>query len=92
MAFQPRNLSVLAYANGFTLWHYTTDDEAANLGKAGYFDPAAEMLRAGDVMVANAGGESRGVPSDVVILAISDSRESGVAVAPVAATPQAEAA
>ncbi len=28
MAFQTKDLSVLAYANGFTLWHYTTDDPA----------------------------------------------------------------
>lgn len=53
MAFQARNLSVLAYANGFTLWHYTTVDPAESVAGAGYFDPAAEMLRAGDVILAN---------------------------------------
>lgn len=51
MAFQTKDLSVLAYANGFTLWHYTTADPAVALTKAGpgYFDPANAMLRAGDI-------------------------------------------
>ena len=53
MAFQARNLSVLAYANGFTLWHYTTVDAASVVDTAGYFDAAAEMLRVGDILIAN---------------------------------------
>jgi hypothetical protein len=53
MAFQARNLSVLAYANGFTLWHYTTVDPAATVDTSGYFDAAAEMLRVGDILIAN---------------------------------------
>ena len=28
MAFESKDLSVLAYANNFTLWHYTTIDAA----------------------------------------------------------------
>ena len=39
MAFQTKDLSVLAYANGFTLWHYTTGAHA--------------MLRAGDIILSN---------------------------------------
>ena len=39
MAFQNKNLSVLAYANGFTLWHYTTDDDIyAIMQDSSYFD------------------------------------------------------
>jgi hypothetical protein len=53
MAFQARNLSVLAYANGFTLWHYTTVDPASDVDTQGYFDPAEEMLRVGDMILAN---------------------------------------
>lgn len=52
MAFAVRNLSVLAYANGFTLWHYkaggdTLDEVAAK----GFFTSAADMLAAGDMMM-----------------------------------------
>jgi hypothetical protein len=46
---------VLAYANGFTLWHYTTADAAASVDNAGYFNAAADMLRAGDMILANTG-------------------------------------
>ena len=53
MACNCDNLSVLAYANGFTLWHYTTPDSAASLAGDGYFDAAADMLRAGDMLLAN---------------------------------------
>ncbi|CAA7619545.1 conserved hypothetical protein [Magnetospirillum sp. LM-5] len=53
MAYQSKDLSVLAYANGFTLWHYTTADTAASVDTAGYFNPAVDMLRAGDIIIAN---------------------------------------
>jgi hypothetical protein len=55
MAFQSKSLSSLAYANGFTVWHYRTGDLAAEIDNAGYFDAAAEMLRAGDFVLVNAG-------------------------------------
>ena len=55
MAFQTKNLSSLAYANGFTVWHYRTADLAAEVDNAGYFTAAAEMLRAGDFVLVNAG-------------------------------------
>lgn len=53
MAFQSKNLSVLAYANGFTLWHYTTADVATDVDTEGYFNGADEMLRTGDMILAN---------------------------------------
>lgn len=52
MAFASRDLGVLAYANGVTLWHYrSADDAIAAITAAGYFDPAAEMLRVADVVM-----------------------------------------
>jgi hypothetical protein len=53
MAFQSKNLSVLAYANGFTLWHYTTADAAGDVDTQGYFNGAGDMLRTGDMLLAN---------------------------------------
>ena len=54
MAFKVRNLSVLAYAQGFTLWHYKAEDVLANIASTGFFDPAADMLAAGDMMMVSA--------------------------------------
>jgi hypothetical protein len=53
MAYNPKNLSALAYANGFTLWHYKTPDVATEVDSAGYFNGAAAMLRVGDFVLAN---------------------------------------
>ncbi len=51
MALSLSNLSVLAYANNFTLWHYTTVDSAVNTG--GYFNNASDMMNVGDLIIVN---------------------------------------
>jgi hypothetical protein len=52
MAFALRNLSVLAYANGFTLWHYkATSDKLTQTAKTGYFADAADLLAEGDMVM-----------------------------------------
>lgn len=51
MAYIASDLSVLAYANNFTLWHYTTED--SSVASAGYFNPAASMLGVNDLIIAN---------------------------------------
>lgn len=51
MAFRQQDMGVLAYSNGFTLWHYRSDDTAATVTAAGYFNPAAASLRAGDMVL-----------------------------------------
>jgi hypothetical protein len=66
MAFQSKNLSVLAYANGFTLWHYTTTDLAADVDSAGYFNAAADMVRVGDMILANV--DTLGTPASGIYL------------------------
>lgn len=50
MGFAPEKLAVLAYANGFTLWHYDTEDDAQLLVSANYFAVASGMLRRGDLI------------------------------------------
>ncbi len=61
MAYQSKNLSVLAYANGFTLWHYTTTDLDTDVDTTGYFNTAADMVRVGDMVMANT--DTDGTPS-----------------------------
>ena len=58
MAFAVRNLSVLAYANGFTLWHYKSgQDGLARVEQPGFFGGASDMLAGGDLlMVSGADG------------------------------------
>jgi hypothetical protein len=55
MPFSHDRLSVVAYADGFTLWHYRgAPDTRATIGAIGYFTPASHMLRAGDLVIAGA--------------------------------------
>ena len=62
MSFAIRNLSVLAYAQGFTLWHYRANlptlgstlvppATVAEVSEPGFFDPAADMLAQGDMLL-----------------------------------------
>jgi len=60
MAFSIRNLSVLAYANGFTLWHYkAAADDQNSIGAAGYFNDAGDVLTAGDMVLVAATDSGR---------------------------------
>ncbi|MBN8875100.1 MAG: hypothetical protein J0H67_19865 [Rhodospirillales bacterium] len=55
MAFAIRNLSVLAYANGFTLWHYKAGkDRLETVGDDDFFADAADMLAVGDMVMVSA--------------------------------------
>jgi hypothetical protein len=77
MPFASRDLSVLAYANNFTLWHYTTID--SSVVTAGYFNSAATMLRVNDLMIVNL--DTDGTPSTVFYI-ITGNTGSVVTVAP----------
>lgn len=54
MAFQNKNLSVIAYANGFTLWHYAANEKLTNVATSGYFDSVKTLINTGDVIIINA--------------------------------------
>lgn len=54
MTMQLENLCCLGYANGFTLWHYKTDDFASAVAAEGYFDDAHKVLHVGDMIFINA--------------------------------------
>ena len=61
MAFDQSNLSVLAYANNFTLWHYASIDNSAAITGAGYFNSASDMVRVNDLVIINI--DTDGTPS-----------------------------
>ncbi|MFK7866500.1 MAG: hypothetical protein AB8B77_03575 [Alphaproteobacteria bacterium] len=81
MAFQSKNLSVISYANGFTLWHYASLDTGATMLEENYFGGASDALRSGDMILVN---------SDIAnaigcqMLAVSESLKSTVEVKPFA--------
>ncbi|MBD5405972.1 hypothetical protein HDR59_05500 [bacterium] len=73
MSMDSKNLSVLAYSNGFTLWHYKTTDEKAVVEASGYFNKVSNIFNVGDVIFASLGQTS----TDMTIYVVS-SVESGV--------------
>lgn len=93
MSFCAADLSVLAYANGFTHWHYRTADRLdqilRSIGGANdnaYFALAAEMLRPGDQITLNL-VDSAGIGlAHLAVTAIEGTR---VKLALLAATPAA---
>ncbi len=70
MAYDPKNLSALTYANGFTLWHYRTPDLPSEVDNLGYFNEAARMLRVGDFIFVNAAIDS--APSHGVMVVVAN--------------------
>ena len=53
--FTIRNLSVLAYAQGFTLWHYKGGTlPMAEMRAVGFFNSSADMLATGDMILMSA--------------------------------------
>jgi len=69
MAYSGKNLSVLSYANGFTLWHYTTTDLATAVAGSGYFNSASGMVCVGDVILANV--DTDGTPQTGVFVVVN---------------------
>jgi hypothetical protein len=60
MAFTIRNLSVLAYANGFTLWHYKSGKDRLDAVSGGnYLADASDMLTGGDLIMVTAADGAR---------------------------------
>jgi len=60
MAFAVRNLSVLAYAQGFTLWHYRTMGDPIEVAvEPDYFEPAGDLVAGGDMLLVSAANGGR---------------------------------
>jgi hypothetical protein len=74
MAYRSKDLSALAYANGFTLWHYRTGDSAADVDNAGYFNGASRMVRVGDFIMLSSGVDS--VPTYGVVVVAANANGS----------------
>jgi hypothetical protein len=52
--FTVRNLSVLAYAQGFTSWIYRHNGDISEVFVDGFFDSANDMISKGDMIMISA--------------------------------------
>jgi len=62
MPFNASDLAALTSANGFTLWHYRTEDDRASVLAPGYFAAAAQLLLPGDIVIVQASDATALVP------------------------------
>lgn len=67
MAFQNKNLSVIAYANGFTLWHYCADETLATVTASGYFNGVKNLMNSGDIVIIKASDKT-----SIKVVAVTD--------------------
>jgi len=51
MAFKNKNLSIAAYANSWTLWHYKADISNTGVIGDGYFDSVKSLMNTGDLII-----------------------------------------
>lgn len=59
MSFRNRNLSMIVYANGFTMWHYcATDETFDDILKSRYFELVKTLMNIGDMFIVNASDRS----------------------------------
>tara|TARA_R110000744_G_scaffold46911_3_gene103522 strand:+ start:14462 stop:14701 length:240 start_codon:yes stop_codon:yes gene_type:complete len=54
MAFKSKDLNVLAYANGFTQWHYVTDDAMIHIVNGSKYFTTDKNLKVNDMIIINA--------------------------------------
>lgn len=64
--FDSKNFSVMAYANGFTLWNYSTEDE--NVLGEDYFNATEAFVRPGDMILAVT-GKGTSLKADILFVA-----------------------
>lgn len=72
MAFNNKNFSVMAYANGFTLWNYQTEDTLAAVKADNYFNDIAAFARPGDMIIIIADNASTLAPAIMFVTANAD--------------------
>ncbi len=78
MAFNSKNFSVMAYANGFTLWNYQTPDTLETVKGEGYFNDVSAFARKGDMILIVANNAAAVAPA---ILSVTDIAAGSVTVA-----------
>lgn len=77
MSYKSKDFSVMAYANGFTLWNYQTKDTLGDLKEPGYFNETVPFIRGGDMILVAANMENEIQPA---VFAVTEVKEPNVTV------------
>ena len=70
MAYKNKDMSVIAYANGWTMWHYKNyDDTIENIiNDTKYFGKIYTLINQGDVIIVNAKDKTK----QLVVLSVEE--------------------
>lgn len=72
MSYNAKNFSVMAYANGFTLWNYRSEDNLETIKGSGYFNDAGAFARVGDMILVNGAINATVEPAILTVMSIED--------------------
>lgn len=60
MAFKSIDFNVIAYANGFTLWHYSSkEDSLETIEQDNYFQQVKMIANTGDIIIITSNGNTK---------------------------------
>ena len=59
MSFIYKDLSILSYANGFTLWYYITKDNIETVMQDNYFKSVKNLANENDIIIVNTSNDTR---------------------------------
>jgi hypothetical protein len=76
--YNPADLSVLAYANNFTFWHYVTTDQSIE-GENYFSRDRNELFRVNDLIIANV--DIEGVPTSKFYI-VTENKSDSVKISP----------
>lgn len=70
MAYKNKDMSVIAYANGWTMWHYKNYDDTIEdiINDTKYFGKIFTLINQGDVIVVNAKDKTK----QLVVLSVEE--------------------
>lgn len=80
--FNSKNFSVMSYANGFTLWNYSSDDSLETIKGEGYFNETAPFARKGDMILVVAGKETAIEAAILFIKSVADKSVAAAGIIP----------
>lgn len=82
MAFQSKSLSAAVYTNGWTHWHYRTQDEIGAVLDSAYFAEHSQYLRVGDFISINAKKAGGLEGSHALVVVTANNGAAGVTLEP----------
>lgn len=67
MSYNPHRFNIMSYADGFTLWKYSTPDTLKTIKEDRYFNDAKQYVHLGDMILITANTEEE-IQSTILVI------------------------